>query len=55
MKFSKSGTQTTNGAMLVESSMAYGRAVGFQMNNQPTIADYLLMKRKRERIIHLMF
>ena len=32
VKFSKSGTQTTNGAMLVESSMVYGRAVGFQMN-----------------------
>ncbi|HLG26284.1 MAG TPA: TRCF domain-containing protein, partial [Paenisporosarcina sp.] len=32
VKFSKNGTQTTNGAVLVESSMVYGRAVGFQMN-----------------------
>ncbi|EPD49381.1 transcription-repair coupling factor [Paenisporosarcina sp. HGH0030] len=34
IKLSKKGTQNTNGAMLVESSMDYGRAVGFQMNNQ---------------------
>ncbi len=32
IKLTKAGTQTTNGAMLVESSMDYGRAVGFQMN-----------------------
>ncbi len=34
IKLSKNGTQTTNGAVLVESSLAYGRAVGFKMNNQ---------------------
>jgi len=33
VKLSKKGTQTTNGALLVESSMAYGRAVGFQMDS----------------------
>jgi transcription-repair coupling factor (superfamily II helicase) len=34
IKLSKKGTQNTNGATLVESSMTYGRAVGFQLNNQ---------------------
>ena len=34
VKLTASGTQNTNGALLVESSMAYGRAVGFHMNDK---------------------
>jgi transcription-repair coupling factor (superfamily II helicase) len=34
VKLTPSGTSSTNGAMLVESSMVYGRAVGFQIDNQ---------------------
>lgn len=33
IKLTETGTKKTNGAMLVESSMVFGRAVGFQMNN----------------------
>ena len=34
VRLSPKGTSSTNGAMLVEASMAYGKAVGFQIDNQ---------------------
>jgi len=34
IKLSETGTKKTNGAMLVEASLAFGRAVGFQMTSQ---------------------
>ena len=33
IRFSEEGTKNINGALLVEKSMKYGRAVGFSMDN----------------------